>query len=878
MIKKIASVSLIIFVFFAPANPHILAEYMMPLPGNMVDNGFQEAETIYISENRIWRKNDNLIFDKNIVVINGATLTIEKGAKVIFRQAGLPNPMLMLKLKAIDGRIVAVGDTREKITFVSENDTRFNISIDSNDYESFFRYVKIIGGGMAGMVMTRNFFNITYAQSIFDYPGSASLEINGGKLHLENSEFIDSIYADIKVNSGKINEENGGTINVFLPEIEIINNNFSNKNAVIANHCNEYGSLDDDDLDMPACKNRVYLKNNWCKYENCLNGDYKLDSFRKNKMIVDPVIFIPGILGSAYNLKGELELDPIWHKYDDIVESLQKNGFKKDIDFFLFPYNWRISNSDTAVVLKNKIRQIKEQTKISKVDLVVHSMGGLVARSYAERDNYADNIDQIIFLGTPHRGAPKAYLMWEAGEGYNFLLKRHLNHEAEEKGYNNLYEYVQEKISSVHELLPDYDYLFDAKNNKLRKYYNNYPRNEFLEILNQTENFEKLSGLDIFNFVGKMKNNKTIGEIKIVKKGNKKWMHGSPENLSGEIEENLSKVDGDGTVPLFSARGEFSESIELDAKHIALPTKAQCDIFYRLTNKNKGCKYVDRWDNINLLLFQVFSPVDIQVVAPNGERVGKNFEKGEIYNEIEGAYYTGYNTATEFLTIPNPQIGEYKILTQGTDNGDYRIEATYIYQNENEAQERQVVFQANTKNGEEKEHLFTLESNSELKTNDAKTNEDSNEQGVDNNTTAETATDDEQTVENNNNEQQNTENDEQEISSVEDKNSSNKKDKQKNKKQVRGAQSEIVKVAEAGNENTENLFSNHYFPVEDGNKGEVKGEEIEAETDLSEKENNNSFIAFLAVIATGILLVVGVLVGLLKKKDEEKDADFGKRK
>ena len=39
------------------------------------------------------------------------------------------------------------------------------------------------------------------------------------------------------------------------------------------------------------------------------------------------------------------------------------------------------------------------------VDVVAHSMGGLVARAYIEGDDYAGGIDHFIMLATPNRGS-----------------------------------------------------------------------------------------------------------------------------------------------------------------------------------------------------------------------------------------------------------------------------------------------------------------------------------------------------------------------------------------------------------------------------------------------------------------------------------------
>src|SRR5690606_26992599 len=50
-------------------------------------------------------------------------------------------------------------------------------------------------------------------------------------------------------------------------------------------------------------------------------------------------------------------------------------------------------------------------TPIERLSIVGHSMGGLVARSaclHAQRSGHAwlHSLDAIVFLGTPHRGAP----------------------------------------------------------------------------------------------------------------------------------------------------------------------------------------------------------------------------------------------------------------------------------------------------------------------------------------------------------------------------------------------------------------------------------------------------------------------------------------
>lgn len=52
----------------------------------------------------------------------------------------------------------------------------------------------------------------------------------------------------------------------------------------------------------------------------------------------------------------------------------------------------------------------------SRVDVVAHSMGGLGARWYVEREDGAPNVDDLVTLGTPHQGTALAHAgSWTPG-------------------------------------------------------------------------------------------------------------------------------------------------------------------------------------------------------------------------------------------------------------------------------------------------------------------------------------------------------------------------------------------------------------------------------------------------------------------------------
>jgi len=52
---------------------------------------------------------------------------------------------------------------------------------------------------------------------------------------------------------------------------------------------------------------------------------------------------------------------------------------------------------------------LKRHVRGGRVDLVCHSLGGLIARVYLQELNGARRVDRCITLGTPHRGTYNAY-------------------------------------------------------------------------------------------------------------------------------------------------------------------------------------------------------------------------------------------------------------------------------------------------------------------------------------------------------------------------------------------------------------------------------------------------------------------------------------
>jgi len=118
--------------------------------------------------------------------------------------------------------------------------------------------------------------------------------------------------------------------------------------------------------------------------------------------------------------KGKLIPPPVLlvHGFQDTSESmipLKIHLEKKGLSVHAIDYD---TNSDIETMAgelekyieKIKLSLIKENIYTNRVDIVAHSLGGLVARYYSTNDSFPgkQNIRKIIFINVPHHGTPWA--------------------------------------------------------------------------------------------------------------------------------------------------------------------------------------------------------------------------------------------------------------------------------------------------------------------------------------------------------------------------------------------------------------------------------------------------------------------------------------
>ncbi|HKC64959.1 MAG TPA: DUF4214 domain-containing protein [Pyrinomonadaceae bacterium] len=86
-------------------------------------------------------------------------------------------------------------------------------------------------------------------------------------------------------------------------------------------------------------------------------------------------------------------------------------------NLFVFAYDWRLSDRDNAQLLKQYVQCVQSFYPNTHVDILTHSMGGLLARRFIlENPNV---VNRLITIAAPWLGAPKAINTLETGDFFD---------------------------------------------------------------------------------------------------------------------------------------------------------------------------------------------------------------------------------------------------------------------------------------------------------------------------------------------------------------------------------------------------------------------------------------------------------------------------
>lgn len=106
-------------------------------------------------------------------------------------------------------------------------------------------------------------------------------------------------------------------------------------------------------------------------------------------------------------IHGFFQTRNVWEVMED---RLRHDGFSV-LSFNLSGLLWRFNTHPvdrTARLVADKLDRLSDQHGFSRVHVIGHSKGGLIARRYVQHYGGDTRVKSLVTLGTPHRGTPTA--------------------------------------------------------------------------------------------------------------------------------------------------------------------------------------------------------------------------------------------------------------------------------------------------------------------------------------------------------------------------------------------------------------------------------------------------------------------------------------
>ncbi len=497
------------------------------------------------------------------------------------------------------------------------------------------------------------------------------------------------------------------------------------------------------------------------------------------KPIQYPILIVPGIAGTySSNILFDLnwilnrglppenyQIDPLGKVYHDIIKTFENVGYKKDTTLFVVNYDWRLTpgpidnNIDGKIdglsgisITDNQfnygvdylgwyIKQASERWRelydedLDSIDVIAHSTGGLVTRTYIQSNAYGDvynisenyklpKIRNFVMIGVPNRGASKAWNPihdnWIADPVYAFVLSKILNrayqkirfgftiygpdhnityHSILNQGLPDLNLFIDMYVPTVRYLLATYNFL------NLGGGFNNV--NEDPEIRN-TIVLDLNDGYDLSpnsspnDFLDSSKVTVIYGTGKstkvLVQKRNDfqlasvqsftDWVP-MPVFAGTDWYEDLETTNnGDGTVPIISSANQFSGDSRANlvpnssGDHTGLVSNLQVqrDIL-NLLDQNFTDNDISTGSSASVVsvLSVISDPVELFISDGLGRRLGYSNSTGAV-TEIPNSIWTGdtdgmgyvFDSVQESINLELTGLGEdYYVMVSVEDSGRY---------------------------------------------------------------------------------------------------------------------------------------------------------------------------------------------------------------
>lgn len=299
-----------------------------------------------------------------------------------------------------------------------------------------------------------------------------------------------------------------------------------------------------------------------------------------------PIVFVPGLFGSMSDQiipgTGDWGFGFARTAYEPFIRLLGKMGYPLHEKLFVAFYDWRRPVDISAErYLLPVIERAKQTTGSPIVNLICHSMGGLVARAYVQGEYYQNDVDQLLIFATPNAGSPVAYSYWAGGKlPRSVTVKRN----AVELYMNVYLAYLEQSLSfhripAIHRHFPSLldlvpsalygDYLLEKKQGGeiFIPYDKMVVKNQYMDYLNSTMGVIAARNIRVTLVAGI--GHETIHYLRTVPAlSPAKW-------FDGRVVGSVNSDAGDGNVMASSVFALEGERYYVEASHLDILYKSE---------------------------------------------------------------------------------------------------------------------------------------------------------------------------------------------------------------------------------------------------------------------------------------------------------------
>lgn len=344
--------------------------------------------------------------------------------------------------------------------------------------------------------------------------------------------------------------------------------------------------------------------------------------------------------------------------YKELGDFLARHGYELGKQLFLVSYDWRLDiKSDTVTDrIRSFIEEATKDTPGGKVNVIAHSQGGLVIRSYIQKYKADHRINKVVFLGTPHLGAIKIY---------SYL-----------KGYNTISEllwslvdmnltmktFIIRNFPSAYEVSPRFDFF---RNNgvleSIQTTYSRLPNSQLVELAETLHEFldnDYPEDIEFYAICGY--GLKTEYEL---------------EKTGGNCVKPSWTLEGDGTVTIESAAG-FGKTTNFYVReeHINLPANRAVQEKMLAIFNNGACVDIP---GITIkpqasgkgISAKVCCPVNLKITDNKGNVLGIDSEGNLLGDITESDFYVFEDSQAAYM----PHGSEYTVEIKAKDTGRFSL-------------------------------------------------------------------------------------------------------------------------------------------------------------------------------------------------------------